>query len=156
MAHLGPTTIKTTAPRSAARPSLRAWGDTRGPRLPRCGCTGYWQGKALDGQGRRIAADLRLAAPEAVADVPIDHFDDHETFDDLPREGRDVADDRFWQRAPLRTSRWTRFALFSQGVLAIVLRFIVPVSRCIATLERCPLRLQPIWIVHALPLNDDG
>jgi hypothetical protein len=47
----------------------------------------------LDAQGRRrIAVNLRLAAPEAVAAIPIDHFDGLVSFEDLPRDGRCVAD----------------------------------------------------------------
>jgi len=55
----------------------------------------FWRGKQLDGQGRRrIAVNLRLAAPEVVAKIPIDHFDGLDTFEDLPRDGRCVAD--YW------------------------------------------------------------
>ena len=43
---------------------------------------------------RRIAVNLRLAEPDAVARVPIDHFDGLKTFEDLPRDGRCVAD--YW------------------------------------------------------------
>lgn len=60
---------------------------------PGCGCVAYWRGLALDGSGRRrIAVNLRLADPVAVAGIIIDHFDGLETFDDLPRDGRCVAD----------------------------------------------------------------
>ena len=41
---------------------------------------------------RRIAVNLRLAPPEAVAALPIDHFDGLDTFDDLPRDHRCVGD----------------------------------------------------------------
>jgi hypothetical protein len=62
---------------------------------PTCGCVAFWRGLQLDEQGRRrIAVNLRLAAPEAVATIPIDHFDGLDTFDDLPRDGRCVAD--YW------------------------------------------------------------
>jgi hypothetical protein len=40
----------------------------------------------------RIAVNVRLAPPEAVADLPIDHFDGLDTYDDLPRDGRCVRD----------------------------------------------------------------
>ena len=60
---------------------------------PTCGCIAFWRGKALDEKGRRrIAVNLRLAEPEAVAAIPIDHFDGLVSFDDLPRDGRRVAD----------------------------------------------------------------
>jgi hypothetical protein len=62
---------------------------------PVCGCIAFWRGKKRDRDGRlRIAVNLRLAEPEAVADIPIDHFDGLNTFDDLPRDGRCVSD--YW------------------------------------------------------------
>ena len=60
---------------------------------PTCGCVLCWRGLRLDAQGRRrIAVNLRLAEPDAVAHLPIDHFDGLDTFDDLPRDGRCVRD----------------------------------------------------------------
>lgn len=61
---------------------------------PTCGCVTYWRSLILEGNRRRIAVNLRLAEPEAVADIPIDHFDGLKTFGDLPRDGRCVAD--YW------------------------------------------------------------
>jgi len=62
---------------------------------PTCGCVAFWRGKRLDEQGRsRIAVNLRLAEPASVGGIPIDHFDGLDTFDDLPRDGRCVAD--YW------------------------------------------------------------
>jgi hypothetical protein len=62
---------------------------------PQCGCMAFWRGLQIDEQGRRrIAVNLRLAEPDAVAAIPIDHFDGLDTFDDLPRDGRCVAD--YW------------------------------------------------------------
>lgn len=62
---------------------------------PTCGCVVFWRGKRLDEQGRRrIAVNLRLAEPASVGNIPIDHFDGLDTFDDLPRDGRCVAD--YW------------------------------------------------------------
>jgi hypothetical protein len=62
---------------------------------PTCGCVLSWRAlrRAEDGR-RRIAVNLRLAPPEAVADLPIDHFDGLDTFEDLPSRGDCVRD--FW------------------------------------------------------------
>ena len=81
---------------------IRVWGltrrFTRGTALefhfcPTCGCIAFWRGREVDDHGRRrIAVNLRLADPAAVAAIPIDHFDGLVSFDDLPRDGRCVAD----------------------------------------------------------------
>ncbi len=53
----------------------------------------YWRGLNLDEQGyRRIAVNLRLADPDTVAEIVIDHFDGLESFDDIGRDGRCVKD----------------------------------------------------------------
>jgi hypothetical protein len=62
---------------------------------PTCGCVAYWRALQAGADGRRrIAVNLRLAEPAAVADIPIDHFDGLDRFDDLPRDGRCVRD--YW------------------------------------------------------------
>jgi hypothetical protein len=62
---------------------------------PSCGCVAYWLARETDEAGRRrIAVNLRLAEPGDVAAIPIDHFDGLDTFSDLPRDGRCVAD--YW------------------------------------------------------------
>jgi hypothetical protein len=62
---------------------------------PACGCVTYWRGQVTEPDGRRrIAVNVRLAEPDAVAQIPIDRFDGLETFADLPRDGRCVAD--YW------------------------------------------------------------
>ncbi|TDR44098.1 hypothetical protein DFR29_106245 [Tahibacter aquaticus] len=62
---------------------------------PTCGCVAFWRGLRREAEGRvRIAVNLRLAEPEAVAQIPIDHFDGLDTFEDLPRDGRCVSD--YW------------------------------------------------------------
>jgi hypothetical protein len=58
-----------------------------------CGCVLCWRGLRLEEDGRRrMAVNVRLAPPESVAALPIDHFDGLDTFEDLPRDGRCVRD----------------------------------------------------------------
>jgi hypothetical protein len=60
---------------------------------PTCAGVVCWRGLRLDAEGRRrVAVNIRLADPEAVADLPIAHFDGLDTFDDLPPDGRCVRD----------------------------------------------------------------
>jgi len=75
--------------------TVYAWGDrTIGFHFcAGCGCVAYWRALAARADGRRrIAVNLRLAEPQAVGAIPIDHFDGLVTFDDLGRDGRHVAD----------------------------------------------------------------
>ena len=58
-----------------------------------CGCVAYWRVTATDRDNRRrIAVNLRLADPEAVGSIVLEHFDGLDSFDDLGRDGRCVAD----------------------------------------------------------------
>lgn len=62
---------------------------------PTCGCLVCWRSLTTNEAGRRrIAVNVRLADPEAVAAIPIDHFDGLVRFEDLPRDGKCVAD--YW------------------------------------------------------------
>ena len=62
---------------------------------PTCACVVSWRGTKVDERGRRrLAVNVRLSEPAAVADIPIDHFDGFESFDDLPRDGKCVRD--YW------------------------------------------------------------
>lgn len=60
----------------------------------RCGCVAYWRGLVTStiGNRRRMAVNLRLATPSSVGKIIVDHFDGLKSFDDLPRDGRCVAD----------------------------------------------------------------
>ncbi|GAA4754114.1 GFA family protein [Sphingomonas daechungensis] len=51
-----------------------------------------WRGLRLEAGRRRMAVNIRLAPFEAVADLPVDHFDGFDTFEDLPSKGRTVRD----------------------------------------------------------------
>ncbi|MGH6957381.1 MAG: GFA family protein [Caulobacteraceae bacterium] len=60
---------------------------------PTCGGVLCWRGLKLHPDGRRrMAVNVRLAEPEAVAGLAIDHFDGLKTFTDLPSDGRCVRD----------------------------------------------------------------
>jgi len=62
---------------------------------PTCGCVAYWRALKAGEEGRRrIAVNLRLADPEAVAQIPMDRFDGIDSFGDLPRDGQRVTD--YW------------------------------------------------------------
>lgn len=58
-----------------------------------CGNLVSWRGLKPMADGRtRIAVNLRLAEPEDVAGIPLYRFDGLNSFEDLPRDGRHVAD----------------------------------------------------------------
>ncbi|MBY0571109.1 MAG: GFA family protein [Burkholderiaceae bacterium] len=60
-----------------------------------CGCVAYWLARIPEEDGRRrVAVNLRLTEPARIANIPIDHFDGLDSFDDLPRDGRCVGD--YW------------------------------------------------------------
>lgn len=60
---------------------------------PTCASVLCWRGLHLETDGRRrMAVNLRLADPHAVAHLPIDHFDGLDSFEDLPADGRCVRD----------------------------------------------------------------
>lgn len=60
-----------------------------------CGCMAYWRGLKPDKEGRfQMGFNLRLSDPEAVAKIPIIRHDGLNSPDDLPRDGRCLAD--YW------------------------------------------------------------
>lgn len=60
-----------------------------------CGCVICWRALQQEPDGRRrIAVNLRLAPPEAVAELPIRRFEGLNSLADLPVEGRCVRD--YW------------------------------------------------------------
>mgnify|MGYP003428987997 FL=1 len=73
---------------------------TRGAALefhfcPTCGCVVAWRALHPQADGRkRCAVNVRLAEPDAVANIPIDHFDGLHSFADTGRDGRAVKD--YW------------------------------------------------------------
>lgn len=60
---------------------------------PQCGGVTHWRGLKADDKGRwRIAVNLRMTEPDPIAHLPIDHFDGLVNWEDLPRDGRCIAD----------------------------------------------------------------
>lgn len=60
-----------------------------------CGCVTHWRGIRAKPNGRhRSGLNVRLAEPEAVAHLPVHHFDGLTTGRGLPSDGRCVAD--YW------------------------------------------------------------
>lgn len=58
-----------------------------------CGCLAFYLSNSEDEQGRRMAVNLRMISdPSQVAHLPIDHFDGKDTFEDIPRDHRQVKD----------------------------------------------------------------
>jgi hypothetical protein len=79
----------------SGRTSTYIWGDKTIAFhfCPTCSCVAYWRALKPRPSGRtRIAVNLRLAEPEAIAGIPIDQFDGLNTFEDLPPNGKCVAD----------------------------------------------------------------
>jgi hypothetical protein len=82
--------------------SIKVTGETnayiRGDSLsfnfcPKCGGVTHWRALKADEQGRRrIAVNLRMTEPGPIAQIPIDHFDGLEKWEDLPRDGRCIRD----------------------------------------------------------------
>ncbi len=62
---------------------------------PTCGCVVFWRSLEPNTEGRRrIAVNLRMAEPEAVAQIPVERFDGLDSWEDLPDDGRCIAD--YW------------------------------------------------------------
>jgi len=60
---------------------------------PTCAAVLSWRGLRREADGRmRIAVNVRLAPPDAVATLPIERFDGLDSFEDLPTDGRCVRD----------------------------------------------------------------
>lgn len=59
-----------------------------------CGCLAYYLVLRPDKEGRnRCAVNTRMILdPTLIAELPIDHFEGLEKFEDLPRDGRCVKD----------------------------------------------------------------
>ena len=80
-------------PRSVLIPYVRGSGALSFNFCSVCGNLVSWRALGPTTDGRvRIAVNLRLAEPEDVAQVPLQRFEGLHSFEDLPRDGRCVAD----------------------------------------------------------------
>jgi hypothetical protein len=62
---------------------------------PRCACVVSWRAASHGADGRRWGAvNVRMADPEAVAAIPINHHEGLNGNVDLPRDGKCVSD--YW------------------------------------------------------------
>lgn len=60
---------------------------------PTCAGVLAWRGRRPEADGRRrMAVNVRMAPPDAVAGLRIDHFDGLDRFEDLPGDGKCVRD----------------------------------------------------------------
>ncbi|MGI3168268.1 GFA family protein [Pseudooceanicola sp. C21-150M6] len=58
-----------------------------------CGCVAAWRGRGTDQDGRRrMAVNLRLAEPEEVADIEVEHLNALHSFEDFTFDDRRVRD----------------------------------------------------------------
>ena len=60
---------------------------------PQCAGVAFWKLLRVTEEGKRpMAVNLRMANPEVVQHLPIDHFEGLVSFQDLPRDERCVKD----------------------------------------------------------------
>lgn len=58
-----------------------------------CGCATHYVACAEDENGRkRVGVNTRMADPSVLGELPIRHFEGHDSFKPLPPDGRTVAD----------------------------------------------------------------
>lgn len=58
-----------------------------------CGCLTHYVATKVGDDGRFwTAVNLRMSEPDPILDLPINHFDGLDTWDDLPRDGRTIRD----------------------------------------------------------------
>jgi hypothetical protein len=85
--------IHVTAPENGLTAYVRGSGSLSFNFCRVCGNLVCWRGLKPAEDGRtRIAVNLRLAEPGDVANVPLQCFEGLHSFEDLPRDGRHVAD----------------------------------------------------------------
>jgi hypothetical protein len=85
--------VHVSAPENALTSYARAKGTISFNFCRTCGNLVSWRGLEPMKDGRtRIAVNLRLAEPQAIAGIPLQRFEGLVSFEDLPRDGRCVGD----------------------------------------------------------------
>ena len=85
--------IHVDAPADGLNAYVRGSGNIAFNFCKTCGNLVSWRGmKPMEDGRTRIAVNLRLAEPQDVADIPLQRFEGLHSFEDLPRDGRRVAD----------------------------------------------------------------
>lgn len=60
---------------------------------PKCGGVTHWRALQPNAEGRRrIAVNLRMTEPGPIAQIPINHFDGLDKWEQQPRDGRRIKD----------------------------------------------------------------
>ena len=58
-----------------------------------CGCVTHYVARSEDENGRkRAAVNLRMSDPSPIGELPIRHFEGHDSFKERPCDGRKVKD----------------------------------------------------------------
>lgn len=85
--------IKTTGQTSAYQRRNSGDGDIHFNFCTTCGCVTHFIAVNVDANGlKRTAVNVRLSDPSLVNEVPIRHFDGHDSYKELPSDGRLVKD----------------------------------------------------------------
>lgn len=58
-----------------------------------CACVTHYVAITANADGRHwTAVNLRMSDPASINDLPVNHFDGHDSFENLPDDGRKVRD----------------------------------------------------------------
>lgn len=83
--------IQTTGQANAYR--RRDSGDISFHFCANCGCVTHYVVSSEDEKGQmRAAVNLRMSDPSPISELPIRHFEGHDSFKELPGDGRKVKD----------------------------------------------------------------
>jgi hypothetical protein len=85
--------IQTTGQTNTYRRSASGDGDIDFHFCATCGCVTHYVATTTNEDSRYwTAVNLRMSDPVPINDIPINHFEGHESFKDLPRDGKAIRD----------------------------------------------------------------